>query len=127
MIKEYQKISDRPNRTDLTILAIIEYISDSKIQSGDKLPTEKELCNILGVGTRAIREALMSLKALGVLRPQHGTGWYLEQFNPVRSLSFLSKLIESFGKSDLDEVMEARMIIEPMIARKAAQSLSSAA
>jgi len=127
MIKEYQKISDRPNRTDLTIWAIIEYISDSKIQSGDKLPTEKELCNILGVGTRAIREALMSLKALGVLRPQHGTGWYLEQFNPVRSLGFLSKLIESFGKSDLDEVMEARMIIEPMIARKAAQSLSSAA
>ncbi len=127
MINQYQKISDRPNRTDLTILAVIEYISDNKIQCGDKLPTERELCSILGVGTRAMREALMSLKALGVLRPQHGTGWYVEQFNPVKSLSFLTKLIENFGKSDLDEVMEARMIIEPMIVRKAAQKLSPSA
>ena len=42
-----------------------EYIMNGDIQVGDKLPTERELCQEFGVGRGTVREAVRTLQALG--------------------------------------------------------------
>ena len=55
-------------RSEKIVPALIEYISAMDLKAGDKLPPEKKLCEMLGVGGRSLREALISLKTLGLVQ-----------------------------------------------------------
>ena len=54
--------------------ALRKYILSDEIQIGNKLPTEKVLCDSFGVGRGTIREAIRLLQAKGLveLRPSRG-------------------------------------------------------
>jgi len=118
------KAAETPNMTERIISSLIQYISKEKLREGDKLPTEVALCQMLGVSTRSLREALAGLKTTGVIESRHGTGWYVGQFNPMYSLRFLSPLIQSFSRADASQIMYSRLTIEPRIARLAATNIS---
>src|SRR5689334_17394793 len=45
-------------------------------QPGARLPTERELCEQLGVGRSTLREAVSRLAALGAIRVVHGRGMF---------------------------------------------------
>ena len=113
-----------PNRTELIVSALIEYISLAGMEPGHKLPSSDKLCEILGVVSRSLREALISLKSLGVVQSRHGTGWFIEKFDPVNSLRFLSPLIQNFSGADLEQIIDTRLTIEPRIAKLAAENIS---
>ena len=100
-----------PNRTELIVSALIEYISLAGLEPGHKLPSSDKLCEILGVGSRSLREALISLKSLGVVQSRHGTGWFIEKFDPVNSLRFLSPLIQNFSGADLESIIRESGLI----------------
>jgi GntR family transcriptional regulator, transcriptional repressor for pyruvate dehydrogenase complex len=112
------------NRSDKIINAVVEYISDMGLGPGQKLPTEGELCKIIGVGTRSIREALNCLKGIGIVKSQHGTGWYIEKFDPAGSLKFLSPLLKNFSGADLLQILQTRLTMEPMIAKLASANIT---
>ena len=120
----YKQIMDMPNRAERLVAALADYISQSNLQDGDKLPSEKELCEVFGVGTRSLREALIALRTLGLVQSKQGTGWIVEQFDPSSSLRFLSVIIRNFTKADLDQVMLTRIATEPTIAYLAAQNIT---
>src|SRR3546814_20863160 len=53
---------------------ILEQIRSGQLETGDRLPPERELAAHIGVGRSAVREALRSLEVAGVVRVRSGTG-----------------------------------------------------
>ena len=50
------------------------HILQNKLRPGDKLPSEDTLATQLGVSRMAVREALRSLEALGLIESRRGVG-----------------------------------------------------
>ena len=51
-----------------------EYIMSGQIDVGQKLPTEKEWCEKMGVGRGTVREAFRILEAKGLIEIKPGRG-----------------------------------------------------
>lgn len=64
-------------RENRTLQSVLQFISQKELRVGDKLPTERELMKIIGVGRNSLREALKSLETIGVVEIRHGSGIYL--------------------------------------------------
>jgi GntR family transcriptional regulator, transcriptional repressor for pyruvate dehydrogenase complex len=112
-----------PSRAEKIIPVLVEYISDMKLVPGSKLPSEAELSNIVGVGIKAVRDALQTLKMLGLVESQTGAGWFITEFKPlVKVPSVLAPLLERFSQVNIRTVFEARLGIEPLIAELAARN-----
>ncbi|HLZ60621.1 MAG TPA: FadR/GntR family transcriptional regulator [Ktedonosporobacter sp.] len=56
---------------------IIEFITTSALQPGDRLPTEQSLGDQLGVSRAMVREAIKLLTARGYVRTRRGSGIYV--------------------------------------------------
>ena len=114
-------IADATKRSDKVITALIEHIKKNGLKPNDKLPSQSDLCKTFGVGNTSMREALVILQALGVIRSQHGMGWYIGDFNVINSLQVIAPLIQNFSDADSDAILQTRLLLEPGIARLAAQ------
>lgn len=60
---------------------IRDYIISNKLQVGDKLPTEIELTEMLGVSRNVVREALKALQLMGILTPVPSKGYVVSAFS----------------------------------------------
>lgn len=49
-------------------------VIEGKIQKGDRLPNERELCRIFGISRSTLREGIRALEALGVVEVRPGAG-----------------------------------------------------
>ncbi len=93
---------------------ITQFIISGELKPGDKLPTEVEFIEQLGVGRNSIREAIKMLYAMGVLEVKRGHGTFIttevkpEIFNPL----IFSLLIEPKTGDDLYEL---RSMFESMV------------
>jgi DNA-binding FadR family transcriptional regulator len=58
-----------------------QFIREQELSPGDRLPSENRLARSLGVGRNALREALRSLEALGIVEARVGSGWYVREMN----------------------------------------------
>jgi len=100
---------------------IKKQISEGRLAIGHKLPAEREMARQFKTSRVSVREAYRSLEELGLLHIRRGAegGAFIVPFDhePVRrSLS----LVLGLGKTSNQELTEARMMIEPLIARLAA-------
>lgn len=85
-----------------------------------QLPAERDLAGRIGVGRRAVRRALEVLEAEGRIWRHQGKGTFAGQRPPVQP-----HLIASLAdRTSPLEVMEARLNIEPALARLAALKAS---
>jgi GntR family transcriptional repressor for pyruvate dehydrogenase complex len=95
-------------------------IRDGVLSVGDKLPSERELAESLGVSRNSVREAIRALEALDVIEVRHGDGTFIKAPDVASLLSpFLDVLLEK--QTFLREVLEFRRLVEPAIARLAAE------
>lgn len=62
---------------ELVAEQILELIVRSRLQPGDRMPTENELAAQLGTSRTVVREAIKILSALGRVRAQKGRGLYV--------------------------------------------------
>jgi GntR family transcriptional regulator, transcriptional repressor for pyruvate dehydrogenase complex len=116
---------EKVTHADNIVPILVKYIGDRKLAEGDKLPTEAELSMALEVGTRSVREALTTLKALGVVNAQRGAGWYVTEFKPLINLpTILAPLLEHFHGITAHKVFEVRLKIEPIIAELATKNIT---
>jgi GntR family transcriptional repressor for pyruvate dehydrogenase complex len=104
----------RPQRISLTrqcLRSIQEYILANGLRAGDKLPSQQEWAEMLGVSVLVVREAFQALQALGLVDIQHGRGIFVRSPEEVDFLDFLA-----FGRPlngfTLEEVIEARAMLE---------------
>lgn len=91
------------------------WLAQSDLPSDGRLPPERELCVLLGVSRGALRKALATLEQDGELWRQVGKGTFIGTRSVEKSLS-ISTIAE--GSNPL-EVMQARLLMEPMLAREA--------
>ncbi|MBN2625111.1 MAG: FadR family transcriptional regulator [Spirochaetales bacterium] len=81
---------------------------------GDKLPSENQLCEQLGVSRVSIRSALQSMEAQGLIEIRRGEGSFVNHFNLSNQLDLLIPIL-ALDKKDVMEVLEYRIIMEPGI------------
>src|SRR6476646_2083130 len=114
--------SGRTHRvSDVIARRIKKQISDGRLTAGHKLPAERDMARQFKTSRVSVREAYRSLEELGLLRIRRGAegGAFIAKFGhePVRRSL---KLVLGLGKSSHEEVTEARVLLEPSIARLAA-------
>jgi DNA-binding FadR family transcriptional regulator len=110
--------------SDSSSLALdrLRLLLDEAAPGGDhRLPPERDLAEQLGVGRRALRRALEVLEAEGRIWRHQGKGTFAGP-RPVTPTDGLEEL--SRRTSPL-EVMDVRLVIEPVLARLAALRASN--
>lgn len=94
---------------------IKEYILEHRLGPGDLLPTELELCSVLGVSRSSVREAVSQLDALDIVHVQHGRGTYVGDISLaplVDSVSFRCMVDQRDASAALREIVEVRQALE---------------
>jgi GntR family transcriptional repressor for pyruvate dehydrogenase complex len=88
-------------------------ILSGEIAEGERLPSERELCEQLEVGRPTLREALRSLEALGIIevRPGKGGGAYAVRPSETTLGAALATLVSMRGAS-AGELAEFRLSFE---------------
>lgn len=101
---------------------ILDAIHNGQLQSGNRLPPERELASDLGVGRAAVREALRSLEMSGILSFKRGAGggaFVRESGSDGIEDSIRSMLI--LGRLPLTDLLEVRASLLGQCARLGAQ------
>lgn len=108
---------------DADIVADLKtFIARQALVMGSRLPPERELSRRLGVTRPALRKALDVLEADGQIWRHVGKGTFVGN-RPVADSGELSHVI---GRTSPVELMEARLGIEPELARLAALNATAA-
>src|SRR5215467_7902369 len=100
---------------------IKKQITEGRLLAGHKLPAEREMARQFKTSRVSVREAYRSLEEVGVLRIRRGAdgGAFIAQLDHQPVLRSLA-LVLGLGGTTHQELTEARMLIEPPIARLAA-------
>jgi len=100
---------------------LVENIQNGTLQPGDKLPSERQLIEMLRVGRSSVREALQGLVMMGLVEIRPGQGTFvkhnLHTYIPDLSRPDLSNNLQRQMRLQL---IEARRMIEVDIAFRAA-------
>ncbi len=111
--KYYETISEQ----------IEQAILSEEWAEGSRVPTEDELASIFQVGRGSIREAITNLQMSGVLFSSPGIGTYVAD-NAIACINnnHLADLLND--PENLNDIVQARMILEPRLAAYAAENAS---
>jgi GntR family transcriptional regulator, transcriptional repressor for pyruvate dehydrogenase complex len=100
-------------------------ISDGRVKVGDRLPSERELAEQMGVSRISIREALQQLEMQGMLEIIHGGGSIVRNITGQEIRKTLELFLERDPKRVL-ELAELRAFMEAWAAREAARHRTEA-
>lgn len=120
-------MGNRENVTSRIIAYIRKNIHNGTWAVGDKLPSENEICKLLGVSRTSVRSALQQYISLGILQSEHGKGTFL-----------ISNDLSVFGEEKAEEVsvasdvtvqdmkhlLQFRCLLEPEVCRQVAPTAS---
>jgi DNA-binding FadR family transcriptional regulator len=99
------------------VAALLEAeIRSGALQPGDRLPSERDLAQRMGVSRATIREALGALQVAGLLETRQGAGSYVVETPSGEPMLALP------ADASPSSVLEARAIFEPAIASLAAKA-----
>lgn len=102
---------------------LMELVSSGALVPGDKLPSERAICEQLKVGRSSVREAIEGLCAFGIFEKK-ATGVYVLNYKDS-ILSEPMNVLVGIQAVSADDLIEARIAAETQIARIAAQKASS--
>ena len=92
-----------------------QLIDHGEYPVGSRLPTERELADMLGVSRPTVREALIALEVEGRLRIRVGSGIYVNAQPPSEPAPAPAPIEGPF------EVLRARAFVESAVAEEAAR------
>jgi len=113
------------NALPASIMEILTgYLLSGELKPGDRLPTENELAQKLGVGRNSVREAIKMLSAIGVIETARGSGIYI-----ARSMSsaMLNPLVLSlvFEQGSSHELIQLRLALDTSAAEFAMERIQN--
>lgn len=105
---------------DKIIRQIRGLITSGQLKSGDRLPSERQLAERLGVGRSYVRDAIRKLEFFGILKtlPQSGT---IISGLGITALEGLITDVLAIEESDFTSLVETRVFLEIHSASLAAQ------
>jgi GntR family transcriptional repressor for pyruvate dehydrogenase complex len=109
---------------EIIINEIIQHIKSGELKPGNKLPTERDMSQMFGVGRSSIREAIKGLVLSGYLESSQGKGTFIKKDLPVNDLT-LTNLQHALAAEQIIELMELREILECNAVKLAAERASS--
>ncbi|MBV9749779.1 MAG: FadR family transcriptional regulator [Acetobacteraceae bacterium] len=104
----------RPGVAKSVAARISDMIASGELRRDERLPSQRDLARALGVSRPAIREAISSLEAAGVLRVEPGRGMYTMAVALVETALPYSRL----------DMCQFRHLIEGQSARLAAMKIT---
>ncbi len=117
----FEQIGNDQTLSKLIEEKIEQAIRSKKFLPDEKLPTEKELCEMFGVSRTALREALQMLSSRGLIYIKKGSGIYVENYSPSNVTRPMHLYLElNFDKNYLQHIIQVRKMLEPQIAGMAA-------
>lgn len=117
----FKKIGSSKTLSQEIVENIEKHIVSKNLVPGQKLPTEKELCEMFGVSRTALREALQMLSARELISIKKGSGIYVNELSTrmaTKSMRFFLEM--NFDKEYILHVIKVRKMFEPELARLAA-------
>jgi GntR family transcriptional repressor for pyruvate dehydrogenase complex len=102
---------------------LITLIKQRRLKAGDKLPSERQLCGLIGVSRPILREALKALQVMNIIHIRQGAGAYVRGLDPEDVIEHLD-IVFHLDSSLYHDLYEARRILEASVARLAADSIS---
>lgn len=106
---------------ELTAKKLLDMIQEKGYTVGDKLPTEVELMEVLGVGRNTVREALRILMSRNIVTIRQGSGTFISDKNGVADDPLGFSMIDDRRKLT-EDLIQVRVMLEPPIAALAAQN-----
>lgn len=108
-----------------TVSQLVSSILSGDVPPGGKLPPERRLAEMMGVGRSAVREALKALDLLGLIEIRQGDGTYLSR----GASDLLPQVVEwgmLLGVPQTRDLIEARSHLEVILAQLAAERTDDA-
>lgn len=102
------------------------YIIRNNLKPGDKLPTEMQMSEILGVSRNVLREAIKTFEIIGVLTSKAGVGIELNSFNSnfLSSCMFLNLIDDNVNL--VEQSQEVRKGLELYFAEDSLNTITEA-
>lgn len=107
-------------RFDEVAAAILARIRSGELQPGDRLPPERKLVEEFGVSRTAVREALRSLAAQGLIDSYVGRGTFVRQ-PTIAHLAAEIGLFFGNSASSASDLRTARLLVERALADRAVE------
>ncbi len=110
----------KQNTADLVFEQLLSRITDGEWVDGDKIPSENELRESMGVSRESVREAIKRLGAMGLLRSEQGKGTFVQK---IDTGFYLNMLLPSLFLSEDDglHILQFMKAIQVESARIAAE------
>lgn len=123
-MKEQFKPIKQQKTSDLIVREIWNMILQGKLKPGEKLPSERELVKKFEVSIVTLREALKTLEIYGHITKKRGAqgGSIVLDVTPTSGINLLVEFIKS-KKYTVDDLIEAKRLIDPLIGEVALSRL----
>jgi len=115
----FEKVAGLGRKSDRAAEQILSAVKTGRYREGEKLPSERELSEIMGVGRNSVREALCALSIAGVVRTRVGDGTYVAA-SARRTVSNGIGALQQSGIDVLD-IWRAKEEIEVLLLKDAIQ------
>lgn len=96
--------------TDQVFDILKEYIVQGRLKPGEKIPSETELCSMLGVSRPSVNAAINRLRAMGLIEVRVGDGSYVRHFSTSEYIENYAEFI--VDNQNLNEILEIRRALE---------------
>ena len=113
------KTISKRNISDVVYEQLMENLIAGEWKPGDKIPSENELAAQLQVSRISVRSALQRLSSLGLVESRQGEGTFVCEFSGAQYANNIIPLVV-FERSDMQDLMEFRNILDSEIAALAA-------
>ncbi len=97
------------------------FIAANALEDGARLPSERELCDLLGVSRTVVREAVRSLAAKGLLEVRQGDGTVVRTPSVQLASDVMTVMLRGHSVMAFTAVHEVRRLLEVEIAGLAAE------
>jgi GntR family transcriptional repressor for pyruvate dehydrogenase complex len=119
----------RDTGSSVAIAGIISYLKERRLHPGDRLPSERDLAERLGVGRNMVREALATLVTLRMVESRPNSGVYLRHLareSSFEAMVMLADIGEAPTPTEIAETMEVRAHLEALAVRLACERRTDA-
>lgn len=114
----------RKNKVYEEVARQIERLILKKLKPGDKLPSERELAEMLEVSRSSIRDAIRGLELMGLVEPRQGAGTIVREVSADTLVNPFANALKH-KHAMVGELLDFRKMLEPALAARAATHASS--
>ncbi|MCC8108276.1 MAG: GntR family transcriptional regulator [Planctomycetes bacterium] len=114
---------ERISQTDAVVDQLKRFFLSDRIHEGDKLPTEKMLCETYHVGRSTVREAIRTLQVMGYVEIRPGRGTFLVAKDRSLVDASLAAWIAEH-KPGMEETLRVRQALETQAVKFAVEKAS---